>query len=68
MALKGRDVRAGFFQVGKNLAVIKQSGKYGYIDRTDEPEKLGGILDGCFRKRKESCLPPSVTGWNQTFL
>ena len=25
-------------------------------------------LDGCFRKQKQSCLPPYVTGWNQTFF
>jgi len=29
--------------------------------------KLCLNLDGCFRKRKESCLPPYVTGWNQFF-
>jgi len=25
-------------------------------------------LDWCFRKRKQSCLPPYVTVWNQIFL
>ena len=25
-------------------------------------------LDGCFRKWKQSCLPPYITGWNEIFL
>ena len=80
--LKGQTFKAGCLMRKNNLDQMQQQVpnmykmclekiflqiKYGSL-MSRRTKKNHSQLDGCFRKRKQSCLLPYVTGWNQIFL